>query len=76
MQCHQCSGLAAKYQQKQQPGDSLERAITGVEPASEINLVKQIYKGFAQSYNPCLFVNNSIDQCAKSFATLRENECS
>jgi hypothetical protein len=74
MQCHQFSGLAAKYQIKKQSGISLEDALKDIETSSEINLAKQIYKDFDQSYSPGLIRRQLFDECAKSFAEYRENE--
>jgi len=74
MQCHQFSSLAAKYQIKKQSGISLEDALQGIDITAEINLAKQIYKDFDQSYSPALIRRQLFEECAKSFAEFRENE--
>ena len=74
MQCHKFSALAAKYQTKKQAGISLEKALKDIVLPSEINLAKQIYKDFDQSYSPALMRKQLFDECAKSFAVFRENE--
>ncbi len=74
VQCHQFSALAAKYQRKKQTGISLEDALKGIDILSEINLAKQIYKDFDQNYSPALIRRQLFEECAKSFAELRENE--
>ncbi len=74
MQCHQFSALAAKYQIKKQTGISLDDALHGIVLTAEISLAKQIYEKFDQSYSPSVIRKQLFEECAKSFAEVRENE--
>jgi hypothetical protein len=74
MQCHQFSGLAANYQSKKQAGISIEEAIKNSATPAEVNLAKQIYDAFDSGYSPALIRRQLFDECAKSFAAVRENE--
>jgi len=74
MQCHQFSGLAANYQSKKQAGISFEEAIKNSTTSAEAHLAKQIYDSFDSGYSPALIRRQLFNECAKSFATVRENE--